>query len=204
MQTDLGESFGGPTLIGEIGVQFGIDEGAAYRAWAAGERGPLVFAKQAQMLSLMADALDTLKLSATWWNYTATNRNDPLVGDGWNQEDMSLFSPDQRDETNDGGRGTAGFARSYVRAAQGRLVRMQFDGESGRLEAVIDADPQIAGPTEIVAPLAAYPDGVEVESPAHCHVEVADGLVRVHAGAAGPMTVALARRLAGAARRGVS
>ena len=201
---DLGKSFGGPTLIGEIGVQFGIDDGAAYRAWAAGERGPRVFAKQAQMLSLMADALDALKLSATWWNYTATNRNDPQVGDGWNQEDMSLFSPDQLDETNDGGRGTAGFARPYVRAAQGRLVRMQLDGESGRLEAVIDADPQIAGPTEIAAPVVAYPDGVEVEAAAHCHVEVADGLVRVRAGAAGPMTVALVRRQAGAARRAVS
>lgn len=200
----LGESFGGPTLIGEIGVQFGIDGGAAYRAWAAGERGPLVFAKQAQMLGLMTDALDALKLSATWWNYTASNRNDPLAGDGWNQEDMSLFSRDQLDATNDGGRGTAGFARPYVRAAQGRLVRMRFDAETGRLEAVIDADPQIAAPTEITAPLSAFADGVEVEAPAHCQVEVADGLVRVQAGVAGPMTLALTRRQAGAARRAVS
>jgi hypothetical protein len=190
---DLAKAFGGPTLIGEIGVQFGIDDDAAYRAWGAGERGPRVFAKQAQMLGLMSDALDGLKLSATWWNYTATNRNDPRLGDGWNQEDMSLFSRDQLDEANDGGRGTPGFARPYVRAAQGRLDRMRFDTESGVFEAVIDTDPLASGPTEIAAPAAAYPDGFKVEAPAHCRVEAADGVVRIHAAAAGSMTVSLTR-----------
>lgn len=191
----LARSFGGPTLIGEIGVQFRIDDGAAYRDWAAGGRGPQVFAKQTQMLDLMSDALDALKLSATWWNYTATNRNDPLIGDGWNREDMSLFSRDQQDETNrDGGRATRGFARPYVRAAQGRLAHMRFDAESGRFEAVIDADLEAAGPTEIAAPLAAYPDGFEVEAPADCRVTLADGVVRVRAAAAGTMTIALTRR----------
>ncbi|HEX4199223.1 MAG TPA: cellulase family glycosylhydrolase [Caulobacteraceae bacterium] len=193
---NLAKSFGGPTLIGEVGVQFAIDDAAAYRAWAAGERGPRVFAKQAQMLELMSDALDALKLSATWWNYTATNRNDPRLGDGWNQEDMSLFSRDQQDAANDGGRGTEGFARPYVRAAQGRLVRMRFDARSGAFEAVIEADPQAAGPTEIAAPAAAYPDGFKIEAPAHCRVEAADGVVRVHAGAAGSMTVSLTRHRA--------
>jgi hypothetical protein len=192
----VAQSFGGPTLIGEIGVQFALDDGAAYRAWATGERGPRVFAKQAQMLGLMSDALDELKLSAVWWNYTATNRNDPLVGDGWNQEDMSLFSPDQLDGVSDGGRGTAGFARPYVRAAQGRLVGMRFDAESGGFEAEIDVDPSLAGPTEIAAPAAAYPDGVDVAAPAHCRVELGDGVVRIHAAAAGPMTVSLTRQRA--------
>jgi hypothetical protein len=198
--TGLARSFGGPTLIGEIGVQFGIDDGGAYRAWAAGKRGPQVFAKQTQMLTLMSDALDALNLSATWWNYTANNRNDPLIGDGWNREDMSLFSRDQQDATNDGGRGTRGFARPYVRAAQGSLVRMRFDAESGRFESVIDADPRVTAATEIVAPAAAYPDGPGVEAPAHCRVDVADGVVRVHAGAAGPMTVTLIPHGLGARR----
>jgi hypothetical protein len=196
---DLAKSFGGPTLIGEIGVQFGIDDGAAYRAWAMGERGPQVFAKQSQMLSLMSDALDSLKLSATWWNYTATNRNDPLIGDGWNREDMSLFSSDQQDETNDGGRGTPGFARPYVRASQGTLVRMHFDTESGVFGAVIDADPQTPGATEIAAPVAAYPDGFKVGAPADSCVEVTDGAVSVRAAVAGSMTVTLTPHRPGAA-----
>jgi hypothetical protein len=194
----LGQSFEGPTLIGEIGVQFRIDDGASYHAWAAGERGPQVFAKQAQMLSLMSDALDALKLSATWWNYTATNRNDPRVGDGWNHEDMSLFSRDQQDAANDGGRGTLGFVRPYVRAAQGRLVSMRFEAESGCFEAEIDAAPLVSGPTEIAAPAAAYPHGFDVVAPEDCGVAVADGVVSVHAAAAGPMTVRLIRRRAAA------
>jgi hypothetical protein len=147
------------------------------------------------MLGLMSDALDALKLSAAWWNYTATNRNDPAIGDGWNQEDMSLFSRDQQDETNDGGRGTAGFARPYVRAAQGRLVCMRFDAPGGRFEAVIDADPR-AGPTEIAAPVAAYPDGFDVEAPADCRVERSEGAVRIDAARAGPLTVSLTRQRA--------
>jgi hypothetical protein len=193
---DLAGSFGGPSLIGEIGVQFALDDGAAYRAWAAGARGAQVFGKQTQMLGLMSDALDALKLSATWWNYTATNRNDPLVGDGWNQEDMSLFSRDQQDGDDDGSRGTDGFARPYVRAAQGRLVAMRFDAGSGRFELEIDVDTGVAGPTEIAAPAAAYPEGFEVDAPSHCRFELGDGVVRVQAKTAGPMTVALIRRAA--------
>jgi hypothetical protein len=144
----------------------------------------------------MSDALDALKLSATWWNYTATNRNDPLVGDGWNQEDMSLFSRDQQDGEDDGSRGTGGFARPYVRAAQGRLVAMRFDAGSGRFEAEIDVDTGVAGPTEIVAPAAAYPEGFEVDAPSHCRFELVDRVVRVQAKTAGPMTVGLIRRAA--------
>jgi hypothetical protein len=188
----LAEPFGGPTLIGEIGVQFGMDDGASYRAWAAGERG--VFPKQAQMLGLMSDALDALKLSATWWSYSATNRNDLRIGDGWNQEDLSLFSRDQQDEASDGGRGTEGFARPYIRAAQGLLERMSFDSRTGLFEAVIDADPRIAGPTEIAAPAAAYPAGVDIQAPARCRIERHADLIRVFAPAAGPMTITLTRR----------
>jgi hypothetical protein len=187
----LAETFGGPSLIGEIGVQFDLDDGAAYKAWAAGERGPAVFAKQAQVLGLMADALDSLRLSATWWNYSATNRNDPRIGDGWNQEDLSLFSRDQQDGTNDGSRGVQGFARPYVRAAQGRLSSLEFDVASGGFKTVIEVDPAVSAPTEIVTPVVVYPHGADVEAPAHCRVEAEDGMVRVFAGAAGQVTLVL-------------
>ena len=190
----LAEPFGGPTLIGEIGVQFDLDEGAAYQSWAAGGRGPQVFAKQALQLHLMSDALDALGLSATWWNYSASNRNDPRIGDGWNQEDLSIFSRDQQDEGHDGGRGVEGFARPYVRAAQGRLVAQRFDRGSGAFEAVIDADPDIAAPTEIATPLAAYPAGVEVTAADNCRVQAIDGAVHIFAADAGPMTVTLTAR----------
>ncbi|MDB5444519.1 MAG: hypothetical protein JWP73_2895 [Phenylobacterium sp.] len=195
----LAEPFGGPTLIGEIGIQFDLDDGASYDAWAAGARDPEVFGKQTLALHLMSDALDELGLSATWWNYSASNRNDPRVGDGWNQEDLSIFSRDQQDGAHDGGRAAEGFARPYVRAAQGRLVRQGFDRATRAFEAVIEADPGVAAPSEIAAPAAAYPGGVEVTAPAGCRWETAPGVVRVFAAQAGPMTLRLTPRAAEAA-----
>jgi hypothetical protein len=185
----LADPFGGPSLIGEIGVQFDIDDGASYRAWAAGERGPKVFAKQTQMLSLMADALDELKLSATWWNYSATNRNDARIGDGWNQEDLSIFSADQVDPTHDGGRGVQGFARPYVRAAQGRLLSQAFDAATHIFEAVIDVDPAVGAPTEVTVPDAAYVGGAVVETSSPCRVEIARGAAIVFCDSAGALRI---------------
>jgi hypothetical protein len=185
----LARPFGGPSLIGEIGVQFDLEGGAAYRAWEAGERGAQVFAKQALMLGLMADALDDCLLSATWWNYTASNRNDLRVGDGWNQEDLSLYSADQQEDGSDGGRATDGFARPYVRAAQGQLVRQHFDRRHRIFEAVIDIDPAIAMPTEIATPLAAYPACVAVEAPSTCRIETENDCVRISALTAGQISI---------------
>ncbi len=190
----LAAPFGGPSLIGEIGVQFDLDDGADYVAWAAGERGPQLFAKQALALGLMSDALDACLLSATWWNYTATNRNDPRIGDGWNQEDLSLFSADQREEQADGSRGAAGFARPYVRAAQGRLLGQRFDREARTFEATIDIDPSLPAPTEIAIPAATFPDGVDVR--ANGRIRLTPGLVEVIFNEAGPATVTLAPRSA--------
>ena len=187
----LADRFGGPTLIGEIGVQFDIDDGASYQAWAAGERGPRVFAKQAQMLSLMADALDDLKLSATWWNYAATNRNDTRIGDGWNQEDLSIFSADQMDEVHDGGRGVPGFARPYARAVQGALLRQGYDGETRIFIASIEVDPTLEGPTEIAIPTAVYGDGPVIETSSPCRIEIGEGVVIVFCGSAGSLQVTL-------------
>jgi hypothetical protein len=195
----LAEAFGGPTLIGEIGVQFDLDHGASYEAWAAGERGPGVFEKQALALHLMSDALDELGLSATWWNYSAANRNDPRIGDGWNQEDLSIFSRDQQDAEHDGGRGMEGFARPYVRAAQGRLIAQRFDRATRHFEVVLDADLSIEAPTEIATPAATYPFGVEVEASPGRRWEEVDGTLRIFAAAAGPMTLRLLPRTAPAA-----
>jgi hypothetical protein len=190
----LAQPFGGPTLIGEIGVQFDLDEGASYAAWAAGERGPQVFAKQALALHLMSDALDALGVSATWWNYSASNRNDPRAGDGWNQEDLSIFSRDQQDPGHDGGRAVEGFARPFVRAAQGRVTSQHFDRRSGVFEARIEADSRIDAPTEIATPPATYPAGVDVATEGACSTSLVEGAVRVFATGVGPISVTLTPR----------
>ena len=190
----LAEGFGGPSLIGEIGVQFDIDDAASYAAWTAGERGPGVFAKQAQMLGLMTDALDELKLSATWWTYSASNANDARVGDGWNQEDLSIFSADQVDSGHDGGRGVEGFARPYVRAAQGRLLRQAYDAATGVFEAAIEVDPAVSLPTEISLPEAAYKGGAEVRTSYPCRIETIDGAAIIRGESAGPLSITIEPR----------
>ena len=155
---------GAPTLIGECGIQYDLNGAEAYRRWAKGERSPDLWAAHETALDLMYNALDALLLSSTQWNYTASNRNDPMVGDGWNQEDLSIWSIDQVDDPSDaqsGGRAIHGFSRPFVRAAQGRLVAQSFDRRTGHFEASIDCDPA-CGDTEVVLPRAHYPNGLSV------------------------------------------
>jgi hypothetical protein len=148
---------GAPTLIGECGIPFDLANGAAYDAWARGERGRAVWGKQIVAQSLMYDALDRLLLSSTQWNYTASNRNAAECGDGWNQEDLSIYSGDQ-----DGGRAIEGFSRPYARRVAGEPVNMSFDMVSGEFVLVFDAEPDIEAPTEIFVPAVQYPQGYQV------------------------------------------
>ena len=146
-----------PTLIGEFGIPYDLDEGAAYAAWANGTRDDSIWQAHTQALSLMYDALDALHLSSTQWNYTAGNQNHARVGDQWNQEDLSVFSLDQPD-----GRAVHGFCRPYAQAIQGTLQRVFFDTESGVFELSYDADPAIDMPTQIYLPALQYPNGFNI------------------------------------------
>ncbi len=159
---------GAPKLVGEFGIPYDLDSGEAFARWAWGARGENVWAAHSTALGLMYDALDSLLLSSTQWNYTASNSNDLRIGDGWNQEDLSIFSPDQLDN-GDGARGRLGFSRPYVERAQGVIQSMRFDQEQGRFEAVIDIDLSIGAPTEIFVPEAHFPSGISVTiTPSGC------------------------------------
>ncbi len=108
---------GAPTLIGECGIPFDLNGAEAYRAFDAGDRSDAPWTPHIIALDLMYNALDTLLISSTQWNYTASNRNDLAIGDGWNQEDLSIFSRDQQTnpaDINSGGRALAGFVRPYA------------------------------------------------------------------------------------------
>jgi hypothetical protein len=155
---------GAPTLIGECGIQYDMNDADSYRLWADGDRRPEVWDSQATALELMYNALDRLLLSSTQWNYTVSNSNDPMIGDGWNQEDLSIWSADQAtsdDDPNSGCRAVQGFCRPYVHAAQGRIVSQSFDRETGKFEAVIEPDLNISAPTEIYVPTVQYTDGYQ-------------------------------------------
>lgn len=191
---------GAPSLIGEFGVPYDLNEGEAFDRWAAGERGEELWSAHATALGLMYDTLDALLLSSTQWNYTATNRNDLRIGDGWNQEDLSIWSIDQATSADDpasGARGLAGFSRPYVRCAQGVIASMAFEAGDNRFTASIEADAGVDAPTEIFTPEWRFPQGVGVAvagTEATWVHDRAAQVVRVTASASGPLEIVLTPR----------
>ena len=153
---DIGDQLdgGAPSLVGEFGIPFDLNDGEAYARWAQGERSPAVWHAHSAALSAMYDALDALLLSSAQWNYTASNRNDAMIGDGWNQEDLSIWSADQIDDRADpdaGARALSGFCRPFVRAAQGQLLAQAWNADTG-FTCTIAVDGTITAPTEIYVP----------------------------------------------------
>ena len=167
VETSAAIAGGAPTLIGEFGVPYDLDDGAAYARWAKGEHDDVVWSDQAMALGAMYDVMDALLLHSTQWNYTASNRNDLRIGDGWNQEDLSIYSRDQRgarpNDPDAGGRAIDGFCRPFAHAVQGRLMSFSFAADTRAVEVCIQADASIAAPTEIYLPRRRYPHGVSVE-----------------------------------------
>ena len=173
-----------PTVLGEFGIPMDMAGGRAYRAFAAGDRSEGPWRPQIRTLELTYDALDALQLNSTQWNYTASNRNDARIGDGWNQEDLSIFSLDQQTDPEDpdsGGRALPALVRPYAPAVAGRPEPVRFDRRRGRFELTWEADPAIDAPTEVFVPELQYPSGYEVTVQPEADVErdEAAQLVRV-------------------------
>ena len=189
-----GEALGAPTLIGEFGIPYDLNDGQAYRRWAEGERDEAIWSAHERALSLMYDAMDELGLSSTQWNYTVSNRNDLRIGDGWNQEDLSIFSRDQQDGGRGGGRAVRGFARPFVRAAQGRLTAQRFDWTSSLFTAEVDVDPRIDAPTELYLAPAWVEAGAELvcDDPA-AEASRAGDLMHVRSARPGRLRIGLTR-----------
>ncbi|HAH10517.1 MAG TPA: hypothetical protein DCL48_10485, partial [Alphaproteobacteria bacterium] len=190
---------GAPTLIGEFGIPYDLDSGKAYAAWARGDRTDGPWASHVTALELMYEAMDRLLLNSTQWNYTASNSNDLAAGDGWNQEDLSVFSRDQHHlaaGADSGGRAVKGFARPYARATQGEPVRMRFEAASGVFSLTYRADAAINAPTEIVVPAAHFPDGAQIEAPGHEIVLGGEGrVIALRARRSGEHTITIRRAL---------
>ena len=187
---------GAPTLIGEFGIPFDLNEGVAYAAWQSGDRSSRPWKEHEIALRLMYEAMDRLLISSTQWNYTAANRNDAATGDNWNQEDLSIYSRDQSTGPNDpdsGGRAVKGFCRPYARRIQGEPKSAKFDSHAGSFTLAFDADPKIAAPTEIFVPLIHFPSGAKVDAPG-CDAEwIGQTVLQLRAKAPGPKTVTVTR-----------
>jgi hypothetical protein len=186
-----------PSLVGEFGIPFDLNGAAAYAAWANGDRAPQHWRPHETALSLMYDAMDALLLHSTQWNYTASNRNDLAIGDGWNQEDLSIWSADQTAGAHDpdsGGRGVAGFCRPFVRVWAGEPVSQSFDARDGVFRAELDADPAL-GASEIYIPARHFPDGLRIAAEgARIEADPALQLLKITALRPGPMTITVRRR----------
>jgi hypothetical protein len=155
------EKMGGvPVVIGEIGIPYDMNGAIAYRS---GD-----FSAQEQAMDASLSAMDANLLSYTLWNYSASNRN--ATGDGWNGEDLSIFSRDQQHNCNDihsGGRALKAVVRPYAQAIAGEPLRMRYDMNSGEFELTFRHARGMTHPTEIFVPSYQYPHGY--------HVEVSDG-----------------------------
>lgn len=147
-----------PTVIGEFGIPFDLDDKAAYRS---GD-----FSAHVTALDMYYDAMDANLLNCTIWNYTADNSN--ARGDHWNDEDLSIFSRDQQDkdwqeDIHAGGRGLAAIVRPYAQKTAGEPRRMSFELADKRFEFEYLVDPNISEPTLIFVPSYQYPNGIDVE-----------------------------------------
>ena len=124
-----------PTLLGEFGLAFDINK---RRAFKSGD-----YAVHEQALSMYYDAVDANLLHSTIWNYTADNTNK--TGDGWNDEDLSIFSEGKE-------RATAGWKRPYPMATAGIPVSFSWDREKGIFSYCFKSDSAISAPTVIYLP----------------------------------------------------
>jgi len=145
-----------PTLIGEVGIPFDMQNKHAFRT---GD-----FSMQIRALDATMTALEKNFASFTLWNYTADNTN--ARGDQWNDEDLSLFSRDQMTGSGsvyDGGRALQAALRPYPIKVAGVPVSMSFDIHKKAFEFRFRHTAGISAPTEIFIPVSQYLDGYSVD-----------------------------------------
>lgn len=130
-----------PALLGEFGTPFDLDRGASYRTGS--------YAAQEEALGSWYDAIDASLLHSTVWTYAASNTHEK--GDGWNTEDLSIYS-----STTGSGRAEKGFSRPYAMAIAGTPVKMSFDRKKRVFVLEWEA---VDGVSEVFVPTHWYPEG---------------------------------------------
>jgi hypothetical protein len=143
------EHMGGiPSLLGEFGLAFDMNK---RKAFSNGD-----YSLHEEALSMYYDAVDANLLHSTIWNYTADNTNES--GDGWNDEDLSIFSEGRE-------RAVAGWKRPYPMATAGKPKSIKWDRKKGIFRFCFIADSAICAPTEIYLPAEWFGPGAKISSP---------------------------------------
>lgn len=152
-QDELG---GVPCVLGEFGISFDLYDKQAYRT---GD-----FRQQIKALQRTFQAVEANLLDCTLWNYTPDNTN--LHGDLWNEEDLSIYSVDQRSnprDINSGGRALEAVVRPYPVATAGELLEVSFECYKRLFRMRFRSNPEISAPSEIFIPSFQYPHGYSVK-----------------------------------------
>lgn len=136
-------ALGLPLLLGETGIAFDL---------RGTHEGPLQRAAMDRTLTAVEDA----GVSATLWNYTPDNTH--ARGDGWNGEDLSIFSLDAPG----GGRALEAVVRPRPLALAGTATRFHFDLRTRRFELELELEPRVQAPSELFVPELHYPQGARV------------------------------------------
>lgn len=151
-----------PTLIGEFGLPYDLNNKEAYQKFKL--EPDIAWEKHIKLLTMYYNALDANLLHSTQWNYTADNTNE--WGDQWNLEDLSIFSTSQINnpkEINSGGRAVKGFCRPHYIRCAGIPLKMEFSIKDGLFFFEFDGDVSIKEPTLIYVPKIHYQNGFDVK-----------------------------------------
>jgi len=160
------EMGGVPTLIGECGIPFNMEKRAGYNSgdWK----------RHTEAMDFTISALELNLLNYTLWCYAPDHC--PAWGDGWNLEDLSIFSKDEKvkadakfgENINNGGRATHAVARPYAFAIAGEPLEMHFNLASRCFKMEFEQKEDVSKHTEVFIPRLHYPDGFKVQ----CKVKV--------------------------------
>ena len=145
-----------PTLIGEFGIPYDMENKKAYRNGK--------FQNHVKAMDRSMRMMEASLLNYTIWNYTADNTN--ARGDLWNDEDLSIFSRDQQTDMTDinsGGRALQAVIRPFPMALAGEPVVSNFNPQTSTYTLEFIGDPKITAPSEIFFPQWHYAKGAEIK-----------------------------------------
>jgi hypothetical protein len=138
---------GMPCLLGEFGLAFDMNN---RKAFTSGD-----YSLHEEALSMYYNAVDANLLHSTIWNYTADNTHK--TGDGWNDEDLSIFSEGKE-------RAAAGWKRPYPMATSGQPLAIKWDYKRCVFRYRFNADSTIAAPSVIFLPAERFGPGTKIKS----------------------------------------
>ncbi|MCH9812206.1 cellulase family glycosylhydrolase [bacterium] len=148
-----------PFLLSEFGIPFDLHRKKAY------ENGN--FQKQKEGLERSFKAVEDTLVSSIIWNYTAVNSNEK--GDLWNNEDFSIFSPDQIKKIGDpysGIRAKEAIVRPYPIKTPGECTSYSFSSNEAHFSCCFTHDPKMDAPLEIFLPTIHFGKGFELQTSA--------------------------------------